>query len=149
MQAHMAERNAAVPMDKRIEFRIGINVGDIVVEDGGMIAELTIPIKSGISTVLANAEKFMAISISNLTVSTKAPVGTTIGALTVQDASGAALVGEYRSTKNSAGFFAVSGNNLVTQRGSIPVGNYSVRLHAVAANSRFSGKANFVIAVTP
>ena len=71
----MAEQNATVPMDKRIEFRIGINVGDIVVEDGGMIAELTIPIKSGISTVLANAEKFMAISISNLTVSTKAPVG--------------------------------------------------------------------------
>jgi hypothetical protein len=52
-------------------------------------------------------------------------------------------------TKNSAGFFAMSGNNLVTARGSIPVGNYSVRIHAVATNSRFSGNANFVIAVTP
>ena len=113
------------------------------------ISELTIPIKSGISTVLVNSEKLMAISISKWTVSTKAPVGTTIGALTVQDASGAVLVGEYTLTKNSAGFFAVSGNNLVTQRGSIPVGNYSVRLHAVAANSRFSGNAYFLIAVTP
>ena len=34
LQATMAESNAAVPPDRRIEFRIGINVGDIVVEDG-------------------------------------------------------------------------------------------------------------------
>jgi adenylate cyclase len=33
VQAGMAERNATVPADKRIEFRIGINMGDIVVED--------------------------------------------------------------------------------------------------------------------
>jgi hypothetical protein len=76
-------------------------------------------------------------------------VGTTIGALTVQDALGAALVSEYTLTKNSAGFFAISGNNLVTERGSMPVGDYSVRIHAVATNSRFSGNADFVIAVTP
>src|ERR1700730_18069799 len=31
LQAGMAERNATVPTDERIEFRIGINVGDIVV----------------------------------------------------------------------------------------------------------------------
>jgi class 3 adenylate cyclase len=30
-QAHMAERNVRVPVDRRIDFRIGINVGDIVV----------------------------------------------------------------------------------------------------------------------
>src|ERR1700686_4667534 len=34
VQAGMAERNAAIPAERRIEFRIGINVGDIVVEDG-------------------------------------------------------------------------------------------------------------------
>jgi adenylate cyclase len=34
VQAQMAERNATVSTDKRIDFRIGINVGDIVVEDG-------------------------------------------------------------------------------------------------------------------
>jgi TolB-like protein len=33
VQAGMVERNASAPADKRIEFRIGINVGDIVVED--------------------------------------------------------------------------------------------------------------------
>src|SRR5207244_9448141 len=34
VQARMAERNAPIPTDKRIEFRIGINVGDVVVEEG-------------------------------------------------------------------------------------------------------------------
>jgi adenylate cyclase len=33
VQAHMAERNSMLPADKRIQFRIGINVGDIVIED--------------------------------------------------------------------------------------------------------------------
>jgi adenylate cyclase len=39
MQAGMAERNATVPADKRIEFRIGLNVGDIVVEDGDIFGD--------------------------------------------------------------------------------------------------------------
>jgi len=39
VQAGMAERNTAVPADKRIEFRIGINVGDIVVEDGDIFGD--------------------------------------------------------------------------------------------------------------
>jgi TolB-like protein len=39
MQAGMAERKAAVPAEKRIEFRIGINVGDIVVEDGDIFGD--------------------------------------------------------------------------------------------------------------
>jgi adenylate cyclase len=34
LQTAMAERNAPVSLDQRIEFRMGINVGDIVVEDG-------------------------------------------------------------------------------------------------------------------
>ena len=34
VQRAMTERNADVPANRRIEFRIGINVGDIVVEDG-------------------------------------------------------------------------------------------------------------------
>jgi adenylate cyclase len=34
VQAGMAERNAAVPAESRIEFRVGIHQGDIVVEDG-------------------------------------------------------------------------------------------------------------------
>jgi pentatricopeptide repeat protein len=35
----MVERNATVPTDKRIEFRIGINMGDIVVEDGDIFGD--------------------------------------------------------------------------------------------------------------
>jgi len=39
VQVHMAERNATVPTDKRIEFRVGINVGDVVVEDGDIFGD--------------------------------------------------------------------------------------------------------------
>src|SRR5215813_6288893 len=34
VQAGMSERNAEVPADLQIQWRIGINVGDVVVEDG-------------------------------------------------------------------------------------------------------------------
>ena len=33
IQREMAERNAAVPAPQRIEFRIGINLGDVLVEE--------------------------------------------------------------------------------------------------------------------
>jgi len=39
VQAGMTQRNATTPADKRIEFRIGINVGDIVVEDGDIFGD--------------------------------------------------------------------------------------------------------------
>ena len=39
VQREMAEHNATVPADKRIEFRIGINVGDVVVEDGDIFGD--------------------------------------------------------------------------------------------------------------
>jgi adenylate cyclase len=39
MQAGMTERNTSVPADKRIEFRLGINMGDIVVEDGDIFGD--------------------------------------------------------------------------------------------------------------
>ena len=32
IQRGMAERNANVPADKRIQFRVGINVGDIIID---------------------------------------------------------------------------------------------------------------------
>src|SRR5438067_4808955 len=34
VQRGMAERNAEVPQEKRIEFRVGINVGDIIIDGG-------------------------------------------------------------------------------------------------------------------
>jgi adenylate cyclase len=39
IQAGMVERNAPVPQDKRIEFRMGLNVGDVVVEDGDIFGD--------------------------------------------------------------------------------------------------------------
>jgi TolB-like protein/class 3 adenylate cyclase len=33
VQREMAERNAATPVDQRIEFRIGVNLGDVIVEE--------------------------------------------------------------------------------------------------------------------
>jgi adenylate cyclase len=39
VQAAMAERNAPLSADKRIDLRIGINAGDIVVEDGDIFGD--------------------------------------------------------------------------------------------------------------
>jgi len=39
VQRGMAERNAAVPAAERIEFRIGINLGDIIVEAGDIFGD--------------------------------------------------------------------------------------------------------------
>ena len=35
----MVERNAAVPQDKRIELRIGIHVGDVIIEDSDIFGD--------------------------------------------------------------------------------------------------------------
>ena len=39
IQRGMTERNAPVPQDKRIELRIGIHVGDIIIEDGDIFGD--------------------------------------------------------------------------------------------------------------
>jgi adenylate cyclase len=39
MQHGMADRNAGVPHEQRIEFRIGINLGDVIVEDGDIYGD--------------------------------------------------------------------------------------------------------------
>jgi len=39
IQCEMAERNAVVALDRRIEFRVGINVGDVVVENGDIFGD--------------------------------------------------------------------------------------------------------------
>jgi adenylate cyclase len=39
IQVRMADRNATVSTDKRIDFRIGINVGDIVIEDDDIFGD--------------------------------------------------------------------------------------------------------------
>jgi class 3 adenylate cyclase len=39
VQRGMAERNAEVPHDKRIEFRVGIHQGDIIIEEGDIFGD--------------------------------------------------------------------------------------------------------------
>ena len=39
VQAGMAERNATVPADTRIDFRIGLHQGDVVIEDGDIFGD--------------------------------------------------------------------------------------------------------------
>jgi adenylate cyclase len=39
IQRGMTERNVSVPPDKRLEFRIGINVGDVIVEDNDIFGD--------------------------------------------------------------------------------------------------------------
>src|SRR5262245_57337900 len=39
IQRGMAERNATVPEGRRIEFRIGINLGDVIVEDDDIFGD--------------------------------------------------------------------------------------------------------------
>src|SRR6266446_4422905 len=39
LQERMGERNKSLPADKRIEFRIGIHQGDIIVEDGDIFGD--------------------------------------------------------------------------------------------------------------
>jgi len=39
VQAGMVERNATAPMDKRIEFRIGLHQGDVVIEEGDIFGD--------------------------------------------------------------------------------------------------------------
>ena len=39
VQHGMADRNASVPHEQRIEFRIGINLGDVIVEEGDIFGD--------------------------------------------------------------------------------------------------------------
>ena len=39
VQRGMAERNAGVPADQRIDFRIGINVGEVIIENGDIFGD--------------------------------------------------------------------------------------------------------------
>ena len=39
VQSAAAERNTAIPEDRRIEFRIGINVGDVIIDDGDIYGD--------------------------------------------------------------------------------------------------------------
>jgi adenylate cyclase len=39
IQREMAERNSAIPAERRIELRMGINVGDIIIDEGDIYGD--------------------------------------------------------------------------------------------------------------
>ncbi len=88
------------------------------------------------------------ISISNAVVSTKAAAGTVVGKLTLLDNALVGLSANFILTKGAAGFFTISGTNLVTVNPSIPPGLYSVKVSGVATKALMAGKAFFMITVT-
>ena len=71
-----------------------------------------------------------------------------VGALALYDATAVSRVANYISNKNSAGYFGINGNHLVTQRASIPPGYYGVQIYANAQNVNLRAKAAFVVTVT-
>jgi hypothetical protein len=90
----------------------------------------------------------MTITINDLTVTSNAPTGTTVGVLTATDALGSIISCNFTLTKEAAGFFAISANNLITVWiGSIAPGYYPVRVRANGVNIRFSGSATFIVTV--
>jgi len=90
----------------------------------------------------------MPIMLSNTTVSTRAPAGTIIGGLSLLDSTGVSRVANFISDENAAGFFGISGSNLVTLRASITPGNYSIQICGNGEYVALSGESNFVIGVT-
>src|SRR6516164_527473 len=97
--------------------------------------------------LIAPPERFMTITISNLTVAQNAPAGTVVGMLAAIDA-GSIIPCNFTLSKQSSGFVAISSNNLVTLwSGTIAPDYYPVQVRAVGIRTRFSEKANFNVNV--
>jgi hypothetical protein len=90
----------------------------------------------------------MTISITNLSISTKAAMGATVGTLNLIDETGTSRQANFILTEASAGFFTISGNKLVTGRNGIAPGNYSVKIKGNGQYVRLYDKAIFGIMVT-
>jgi hypothetical protein len=90
----------------------------------------------------------MAIMISNLTVSSKAAANAVVGALTLYDATGTVRGANFTLDTGAAGFFGISGNNLIALRASLPVGSYGVYASGNAEYTAQTDEAYFVIVVT-
>ena len=90
----------------------------------------------------------MAIMISKLTLSSKAAANAVVGALTLYDAAGTARAANFMLDTAAAGFFGISGNNLVAVRAFVPVGFYGVHVFGNAENVAQTDEADFIITVT-
>ena len=78
----------------------------------------------------------MTITINNLKVADNAPAGTVVGAVTAMDDKGTVIPCNFILTKQAAGYFGISTDNLVTAwEGSIKPGNYPVTVRANGINT--------------
>ena len=76
IQRSMAEQHAAVPQDQRIEFRIGIHVGDIIFDENDISATVSTlqpalrasPSREGYAFPMTPSGKFAARSVSPLRI---------------------------------------------------------------------------------
>ena len=89
------------------------------------------------------------IALDNLTISTQAAAGSTVGTLSLLNESLTAMTANFQLTKNSAGFFAISGYQIVILSAALPPGNYAVMVRAVGTNTWWSEEGSYVITVTP
>jgi hypothetical protein len=88
------------------------------------------------------------IAITKSTFSSSAtPIGAVVSGLTLFNAAVASMGANFIVNKGCAGFFAISGNNLVTSS-LIPVGIYSVHVSAVGTKTYWTDDGWFVITVT-
>jgi hypothetical protein len=91
----------------------------------------------------------MALGLSNLTVSGQAPAGAVVGILSLLNASGVTMQANFMLDDDCAGFFGISGNNLVTMNASLPPGNYSLSVTGVGTKTHWKTEGFFTITVTP
>src|SRR5260370_102488 len=84
------------------------------------------------------------ISISNVTISSKATAGTVVGTLNLLNGSAQLLTANFILDETSAGFFAISGQNLVNLT-PIPPGYYSVSVSAVGTHVSWLDSGIFVL----
>jgi hypothetical protein len=88
------------------------------------------------------------ISINNAMVSTKAAAGTVVGKLTLLNNNMVGLSANFILTEGNAGFFAISGSNLITVNPSIAPGFYSVSVSGVGTKALMEDEGFFTITVT-
>ena len=90
----------------------------------------------------------MALGLSNLTVSGKAAAGAVVGTLSLAECLRRSDASQFLLDDDCAGFFGISGSNLITMNASLPPGNYSVSVSGVGTKTYWAADGNFTITVT-
>ena len=71
VQREMAIRNGNIPTERRIEFRMGINLGDIIVEDGDIFGSVKGPSQGHGATGETRRKRTTTASSNRLQISSQ------------------------------------------------------------------------------